>query len=82
MLALAVVKAPIMHDLSATYSGSLDAAVLASGKLSDQLDDNIKLNQKFFSTCICNSSLAMDYPLVRTNLEEALGIQITSVGNC
>lgn len=36
-----------MHDLSATYRGSLDAAVLASGKLKmpDQLDDNIKFNE-------------------------------------
>lgn len=33
VLALAVVKAPIMHDLSATYKGSLDGAVLAAGEL-------------------------------------------------
>lgn len=32
VLAVAVVKAPIMHDLSATYKGSLDGAVLAAGK--------------------------------------------------
>lgn len=31
VLALAVVKAPIMHDLSATYRGCLDGAVLAAG---------------------------------------------------
>ncbi|XP_053680361.1 protein tincar [Anopheles nili] len=30
VLALAVVKAPLMHDLSATYRGSLDGAVLAA----------------------------------------------------
>ncbi|XP_063704575.1 protein tincar [Culicoides brevitarsis] len=30
VLAVAVVKAPIMHDLSATYKGSLDGAVLAA----------------------------------------------------
>lgn len=32
VLALAVVKAPLMHDLSATYRGSLDGAVLVAGK--------------------------------------------------
>lgn len=32
ILALAVVKAPIIHDLCATYRGSLNGAVLASGK--------------------------------------------------
>lgn len=32
VLALAVVKAPMMHDLSATYRGSFDGAVLAAGK--------------------------------------------------
>lgn len=31
VMALAVVKAPIMHDLSVTYRGSLDGAVLAAG---------------------------------------------------
>lgn len=31
VLALAVVKAPLMHDLSAAYRGSLDGAVLAAG---------------------------------------------------
>lgn len=31
VLALAVVKAPLLHDLSATYRGSLDGAVLAAG---------------------------------------------------
>ncbi|KAL9698261.1 hypothetical protein quinque_001702 [Culex quinquefasciatus] len=30
VLALAVVKAPLLHDLSATYRGSLDGAVLAA----------------------------------------------------
>lgn len=33
VLALSVAKAPILHDLSATYKGSLDRAVLVSGKL-------------------------------------------------
>lgn len=33
ILALAVVKAPLMHDFSAIYRGSLDGAVLASGKV-------------------------------------------------
>lgn len=32
VLALAVVKAPLLHDLSAAYRGSLDGAVLAAGK--------------------------------------------------
>lgn len=32
VLALAVVKAPLMHDFSAIYRGSLDGAVLAAGK--------------------------------------------------
>lgn len=32
VLALSVVKAPLMHDLSTTYKGSLDGAVLAAGK--------------------------------------------------
>lgn len=32
ILALAVVKAPLMHDFSAIYRGSLDGAVLAAGK--------------------------------------------------
>lgn len=32
ILALAVVKAPLMHDFSAIYRGSLDGAVLAGGK--------------------------------------------------
>ena len=32
VLALAVVKAPLMHDLSAAYRGSLDGAVLAAGE--------------------------------------------------
>jgi hypothetical protein len=32
VLALAVVKAPLMHDLSAAYKGSLDGAVLAAGE--------------------------------------------------
>ena len=42
VLALAVVKAPLMHDLSATYRGSLDGAVLAAGKL----HKNIVLKKK------------------------------------
>lgn len=33
ILALAVVKAPLMHDFSAIYKGSLDGAVLLAGKL-------------------------------------------------
>lgn len=32
ILALAVVKAPLMHDFSAIYKGSLDGAVLIAGK--------------------------------------------------
>lgn len=31
VLALSVVKAPILHDLSASYRGSLDGAILAAG---------------------------------------------------
>lgn len=31
VLAVAVVKAPLMHDFSAIYRGSLDGAVLAAG---------------------------------------------------
>lgn len=33
ILALAVVKAPLMHDFSAIYKGSLDGAVLLAGNL-------------------------------------------------
>lgn len=33
VLALSVVKAPLMHDLSAAYRGSLDGAVLTAGKI-------------------------------------------------
>lgn len=32
ILALAVVKAPLLHDLSSTYRGSLDGAVLVAGE--------------------------------------------------
>lgn len=32
ILALAVVKAPLMHDFSAIYKGSLDGAVLFAGE--------------------------------------------------
>lgn len=41
VLALAVVKAPLMHDLSATYRGSLDGAVLVAGKFESNKHPNL-----------------------------------------
>lgn len=40
ILALAVVKAPLMHDFSAVYKGSLDGAVLAAGKFTSSHAQN------------------------------------------
>lgn len=43
ILALAVVKAPLMHDFSAIYKGSLDGAVLIAGMF-DHINDLLLLN--------------------------------------
>lgn len=48
VLAVAVVKAPIMHDLSAAYKGSLDGAVLAAGKFCNVCPCSCALKSHFF----------------------------------
>lgn len=55
ILALAVVKAPLMHDFSAVYKGSLDGAVLAAGKF---IDIFAHTNMRIVMTAVSSFSFA------------------------
>lgn len=84
ILALAVVKAPLMHDFSAIYRGSLDGAVLASGKVNSTAAYAAfprKINYHLPFICsigIRHSYISLDCTVARFNRQAALEFQTTA----
>lgn len=75
ILALAVVKAPLMHDFSVVYRGSLDGAVLAAGKsiwfLSAENALYLTTNH-FHSTRFGDAHFLLDHSMAGTHCEAPL----------
>lgn len=79
ILALSVVKAPIIHDLTVTYRISLDGTVFASSEFFIYFQFSFQLNEFFlfssFSYDINNSHFSMDRCMACANSETAMGLQ-------
>lgn len=91
ILALAVVKAPLMHDFSAVYKGSLDGAVLAAGKLirrhvqigslfPSKSSFTFTGNDCFYSTRFGDAHLLLDHFVAGTHGEASMEFQIAAAG--